>query len=154
MLGVDIDDHVESDRGMVPGLGLLGVATTFAPNKVVRRRQGTALGAPVSGYELHHGRTRRFDGQAGWMELGDPTEVEGGRSADGRILGTSLHGIFEGDGFRTALLAEVARLRGAVRRAAPPSSFAAARQAQHDRLADAIASHLDLDALDAIIGGI
>ena len=154
MLGVDIVDRVESGRGRVPGLGLLGVATTFEPTKVVRRRQGTALGAPVSGYEIHHGRTRRLDGQAGWLELGDPAEVEGGRSATGRVLGTSLHGIFEGDGFRSALLAEVARLRGAVRRPAPASSFAAARRAQHDRLADAIEAHVDLDALDAVIGGI
>ena len=37
MLGVSIDDRVESERGTVEGLGLLPVATTFGTEKVLAR---------------------------------------------------------------------------------------------------------------------
>src|SRR6185503_20878022 len=59
MLGHSLDDAVESGRGHVAGLGLLDVTTTFAPDKVVRRRRGRAMGQPVTGYQIHHGRVRR-----------------------------------------------------------------------------------------------
>ena len=84
-------------------------------------------------------------------------EAEGTASAtvDGGlapVLGTSLHGLFEEDGFRAAFLMAVARRRG--KRFAPAGvSFTAARQAQLDRFADLLEGHLDLPALEAIISG-
>src|SRR5205807_1511422 len=65
---------------------------------------------------------------------------------DARALGTSLHGLFEEDGFRAAFLTEVGRRRG--KTFVPAGvSFAAARDAQFDRLADLIEANLDLDAV-------
>ena len=59
----------------------------------------------------------------------------------GRFWGTTLHGLFEDDGFRAAFLG-----------IAPSGlSFAAAREAQLDRLADMLEAHLDLAALEAIV---
>ena len=86
------------------------------------------------------------------LDDGGATEDEGCRAADGRVLGTSLHGLFEDDGFRAALLAEVARLRG---RHHPESSvdFAAVRRAQFDVVADVLKASLDMAALEAIIAG-
>jgi adenosylcobyric acid synthase len=138
MLGTAIEDGVESRAGHVAGLGLLDAQTVFQPTKVLRQRFGSALGAPVWGYQVHHGRVR---GPSGWVHLDDPPEDEGARS--GRVLGTSLHGLFEGDAFRGAFLSEVARARGKSF-TWRPSSFAAARDAQYDRLADALDAHLDL----------
>ena len=40
---------------MVDGLGLLPVRVRFGPEKILRRPQGRALGAPVAGNEIHHG---------------------------------------------------------------------------------------------------
>ncbi len=141
MLGTSIDDTVESGEGRVPGLGLLGTDTTFEPAKVLRQRHGRALGAPVHGYQVHHGRVQS---SSGWVQLDDPPEDEGAQ--EGRVFGTSLHGIFESDGFRRTFLGEVARLRGRSF-AGRPSSFAAARQAQYDRVADALEAHLDLSGV-------
>jgi adenosylcobyric acid synthase len=66
------------------------------------------------------------------------------------VLGTNLHGLFEEDRFRASFLAHVGRRRG--RRFRPAGvSFAAARAAQADRLADLVATHLDLSRVEAVI---
>jgi adenosylcobyric acid synthase len=62
------------------------------------------------------------------------------------VFGTSLHGLFEQDRFRGEFLRFVAGVRG---KSWQPSgvSFAAAHEDQIDRMADACAAHLDLNAL-------
>ncbi|HLF41853.1 MAG TPA: cobyric acid synthase, partial [Acidimicrobiia bacterium] len=157
MLGKVIHDPVESGHdGPVDGLGWLPVETRFEPGKVTRQRHGVALGHPVTGYQIHHGRTAPANP---WVTLDDDHDdraaaggagPEGAASDDGRVLGTSLHGLFESDGFRAAFLAEVARRR---HKTFTPSgvSFAAAREAQFDRLADLLEAHADLSAIDRLI---
>jgi adenosylcobyric acid synthase len=149
-LGRRITDDVESGAGTVSGLGLLDVETVFEPEKVVRRRTGRTVDgrAEVVGYQIHLGRAHGGDP---WLEL-DPVEVggdveaEGSRSADGRIRGTSLHGLFDADGVRAAILSDVADRRSRTF-TAHPTPFTDRLQAQHDRLADWIDAHLDTAAL-------
>jgi adenosylcobyric acid synthase len=153
MLGRRIDDPVESSAGGVGGLGMLPAETRFEPDKVTRPRAGIAeLPAghqPVTGYQIHHGRTAST---ASWITLDDEwgTQPEGAVNDDGSVLGSSLHGLFEGDGFRTAFLAAVAARRGKTF-AASGVSFAAAREAQFDRLADLVEDHLDMAAIEKLI---
>ena len=131
MLGSTIDDLVEANAESEAGLGLLQSDTVFQPHKVVRRRSGTALGAPVHGYQIHHGRSRPRAAAAAWMALHGEggVEPEGCRSDDGRVFGTSVHGLFESDDFRAAFLSEVASRRGKARSGRGPS-FAAERAAR------------------------
>ena len=151
MLGHRIADPlgIETAAGAeVAGLGVLAVATTFDATKVTRQRKGTALGAAVHGYEIHHGRVEPAGACDPWLCLdGEP---EGATTADARLLGTSLHGLLESDDVRAALLRAVARRRG---RDWEPSgaSFAAAREAQLDRLGDLVEEHLDLTTIDRLI---
>ncbi|MDP9387158.1 MAG: cobyric acid synthase [Actinomycetota bacterium] len=155
MLGNTIVDHVESGRGRVPGLGWLDVETVFGADKVTRQRRGTALGRRVSGYEIHHGRTTPGPAATAWVHLDDVHgRHDAGARATGRtgggVAGTTLHGLFEEDGFRAAFLTDIGRRRG---KAFVPAgvSFHAARQAQFDRLADLLDAHLDMAALEAIL---
>ncbi|HVF74348.1 MAG TPA: cobyric acid synthase [Acidimicrobiales bacterium] len=153
MLGRRLHDDVESGRGTVDGLGWLDVETTFAPDKITRQRRGHAMGARVTGYEIHHGIVTRGARSAGWLHLDDVygSEDEGAVDLeDASVLGTSLHGVFEDDGFRAVFLTEVGRRRD---KSFVPAgvSFAKAREAQFDRLADVLEAALDLDALDRII---
>ncbi|HEU5084394.1 MAG TPA: cobyric acid synthase [Acidimicrobiales bacterium] len=151
VLGRRIVDEVESRAGVVEALGLLDVETEFHDEKVVRRRTGRSTdGYAVAGYQIHLGRAR---GGTPWLELDDvhggPPEPEG--SVEGRVRGTSLHGVLDADGLRGALLGEVADCRGRTFRP-HPTPFAARLDAQHDRLADWLDAHLDTDAVTALTG--
>jgi len=152
VLGRRIVDHVESGAGEVDGLGLLDVETTFAPDKVVARRTGVATTAgtahPVAGYQIHLGRAA---GERPWLRLDGPDGPvdDGSASGDGRVLGTSLHGLLDADGLRAALLTEVAARRGR-RFQASPEPFAARLEAQHDRLAAWLGEHLDMARVQSL----
>ena len=145
MLGEAIHDDVESDAGAVAGLGLLPVSTTFAPEKVTRRVSGTALGHPVAGYRIHHGRVVPEGGDA-FVEVDG--QVDG--VAVGTVYGTTVHGLLETDGFRAAFLGAVAA-RAGKRFVAGTTPFAAVREARIDRLADVLEAHLDLDAVTSLV---
>ncbi|MGH3773672.1 MAG: cobyric acid synthase [Pseudonocardiaceae bacterium] len=145
MLARRITDHVESGAGEVTGLGLLDLDVVFDQCKHLRRAAGTALGEPVTGYEIHHGRVVHR-GDAGLIS-GLISGVDEG-SDSGHVLGTHWHGLLENDAFRRALLRRVARFAGRPGfRPAPATSFAALRAAQLDLLGDLVSAHLDTDAL-------
>jgi adenosylcobyric acid synthase len=142
MLGDEIDDPVESRLGRVAGLGVLPVRVRFGAVKRLARPAGQALGAPVAGYEIHHGVA----------EVTDPAAeafLDGCRL--GAVWGTSWHGVLENDEFRRAFLAEAAAAAGRDFVPAPGTDFAAIRQARLDVLGDLVAGHLDTAALSRLI---
>jgi adenosylcobyric acid synthase len=159
MLGRTISDTcgVEGPPGEQPALGWLAVETAFAGDKVLDRPTGTAVAGPgtghaVAGYRLHHGRVRpSASGAVPWL-VTDRGEDVGWRTPDGRVSGTTLHALFERDGFREAVLGWVARRAG--KRWSPGGvRFAEARMARLDRIADLLERHLDLDRLGTLIEG-
>jgi adenosylcobyric acid synthase len=142
MLAGQIEDQVESRRGTVPGLGLLPMRVVFGRQKILGRPHGRALGAPVAGYEIHHGVA----------EITDPAAepfLDGCRR--GPVWGTSWHGVLENNDFRRAFLTEVAALAGRDFTPAPGTDFAAVREARLDVLGDLVAGYLDTAALSALI---
>ncbi|MFC3230738.1 cobyric acid synthase [Marinibaculum pumilum] len=147
LLGRRVDDPQGSDGapGSSPGLGLLDVATAMAAQKVVREAQGIAPdygGAAVRGYEIHMGATEGPDAARPLVLLdGRP---DGARSADGRVEGSYLHGLFGSDGFRAAWLES---LRAGTASGLP---FEAGVDAALDEIAEALEAHLDLDGLLAL----
>jgi len=148
LLGERIVDRVESRAGEVAGLGLLPVETVFEPGKVLGNPTGTAPGlggVPAAGYEIHHGRTRRFGAEPVLAsDDGDP----GCRR--GPVVGIAWHGVFEGDEFRRAFLGWVAAERG-LDWMPGTRPFAAVREQRLDTLGDLIAEHTDTAALDRLI---
>ena len=109
----------------------------------------------AGGYEIHHGRpavTGDASGVEAWFALDDEhgLEPEGLVDRHHGVLGTSLHGVLEHDDVRLWLL----RWAAARRQVTPPSStvpFAKRREDRIDRLADALAVHLDLSRLFELI---
>jgi adenosylcobyric acid synthase len=142
MLAATITDDVESRAGTVPGLGLLSTTVRFARRKTLGRPAGSALGEPVSGYEIHHGVVTG----GGTVPFLDGWEA-------GSVRGTSWHGIFESDGFRRAFLADLAARTGRSFTGAPDVSFATVRERRYDVLAGMIDEHLDTTALLTLIEG-
>ena len=143
MLAREIVDDIESGAGTVSGLGLLPASVRFAVDKVVDRPTGEAYGVRVgTAYAIHHGRVT-VDGDA-------ESFLDGCRS--GAVWGTSWHGVLEEDAFRRAFLRDVAATaacHGFV--VASDTEFAALREQRIDRLADAVAEHLDTAALRRLI---
>lgn len=165
MLGRAIYDPEgrESNVPEVAGLGLLPVVTHFSAEKQTIRAGGQVVanaglfaGAsdlPCNGYEIHMGRTVLLDGALRLLHItrrgGQPaSDTDGATSADGRVAGTYLHGLFDNDALRHALLANLAAQRGSIRKAAPMRFD---REAQYDRLAAAVRAHLDMARLSQII---
>ena len=144
MMGGRISDGVESCKGEVSGLGLLPVETVFGEEKILGRPEGRAVffgDEPVSGYEIRHGRVARSGG--------DPLFLVDGADEGcvvGETFGTSWHGVFESDAYRRAFLRRVAEARG-LDWTPGDETFAAAREAQLDRLGDLIAENVDREAL-------
>ncbi len=150
MLSRRIHDEVESRRGEVDGLGLLPVDIAFEKAKTLARPAGQALGAPVGGYEIHHGQVVWRDPDLPGLITLPSGEAEGALA--GNVFATHWHGAFECDEFRRRFLtraAEIAGRRGFV--AAGDTDFAALRTATVDRLADLIEEHVDTKALWRLI---
>jgi adenosylcobyric acid synthase len=144
MLARRILDPVESGRGAVAGLGLLDIEIAFERDKQLARPGGIALGQPVHGYEIHHGRVLRN----GHPELVVGVDGVAEGSDAGTVLGSHWHGLLENDAFRRALLTRIAPDGFAV---APDTCFADVRIAQLDLLGDLVEHHLDTEALWRLI---
>ncbi|MEZ5643968.1 MAG: cobyric acid synthase [Burkholderiaceae bacterium] len=99
-----IDTHGVDGNG--PGLGLLPLVTSFAPDKTVRRsevRLGTVVGpwqalsgVTLAGYEIHHGQTAQHPAMAAKGDMA--RELVPGlawQNLAGNVLGLYLHGLFE-----------------------------------------------------------
>ncbi|WP_349365187.1 MAG: cobyric acid synthase [Roseitalea porphyridii] len=106
MLGRIVRDPlgIEGAPGEAEGLGLLDIETVMAPEKTVRnsRARSVAFDVPLNGYEIHLGETTGPDcARPVAMIDGRP---DGATSADGRVFGTYLHGLFDSGPFRQAFL--------------------------------------------------
>ncbi|TQV66265.1 cobyric acid synthase [Aliiroseovarius halocynthiae] len=145
MLGTTIidADGIEGPAGQVTGLGHLDVVTHLEPRKTLALTQATHLASaePVEGYEIHLGRTEGPDCAKAWLSVGG--RHEGASSADGRIQGCYLHGLFAADGFRRHFLKGLGAQVSDV-------SFDTQIETSLDALADHLEAHLDLDRLLAL----
>jgi adenosylcobyric acid synthase len=150
MLGRRLADPlgVEGPAGEVAGLGLLDVETVMGGDKALRQTAGRhgPSGAPISCYEMHIGRTEGRDRTRPFAHLSDGRE-DGALSADGRVAGTYLHGLFASDGFRHEFLGALAH------REEQGVAFEQELEATLDLLADHLGRHIDLDRVLEIAHG-
>lgn len=159
MLGEEIRDPDEVEHGgSTRGLGLLPIRTMMTRCKVTVPARGklkrpAIFGIDVSqcklrGYEIHMGRTEYLSDALPFAELVRSGEVitDGCVSQEGRVFGTYVHGIFDGDGFRHAFIKSA---HAALHLSTPIelNAWERERQAQLDRLADTFSRALDLDAV-------
>ena len=151
-------DGIEAEAGTrATGLGLLPIETVFAGDKQTVQVQATLhaevgpfaglAGAPIRGYEIHMGRSRPLDESDSWLcQISSSTDghFDGVVTANGRIWGTYLHGIFDNDSLRHAWLRSLGWQ-------ATGQRFD--REAAYNRLADHVQAHLDMAMLRRIIWG-
>ncbi|KTB85870.1 cobyric acid synthase [Pseudomonas syringae] len=149
MLGEQLHDPLglEGAAGSSPGLGLLAMSTVLETEKQLRNVRGhlTLEGAEVSGYEIHAGVTTGAALEHAAVRL-DDGRCDGAQSADGQILGTYLHGLFESRAACSALL------RWAGLENVQSVDYHALRERDIERLADLVEKHLDGKLLRELCG--
>lgn len=133
-------DGIEGPAGRVDGLGLLDVETTLtAEKRLVAVTGETADGTPFLGYEMHMGATDGPDRARPFARLAEDMP-EGAVSADGKVSGTYVHGLFSDDRQRAAWLARL----GA---SAAGFDYEAGVDETLDALAAHLEKHVDIDRL-------
>jgi len=145
MLGQSVadPDGIEGAAGETPGLGLLDVTTTMTPQKSLTRVTAVhaATSQPIDAYEIHIGHTEGPDCARPFARVGDAPE--GATSADGRVHGSYLHGLFASDAFRSAFLARLGI-------SATGEPYRGKVESALDALADHTETHLDVEGLLAL----
>ena len=146
MLGKRIADPlgIEGVPADVEGLGLLDVETILSPAKMLRHVEGTALGVPVGGYEMHMGETRGPGTERPFAIIAGAAR-DGAVSGDGKVIGSYLHGMFASPELRHALLARI-DVTGSGR------NYVADVDTALDDIAAEFAAHADIDAMLRIAG--
>ena len=162
MLGQRIVDHegIESDRPETVALGLLEIETTFQPEKITERVGAIHLqtGLPVAGYEIHAGRVAGITSSGAVFRIIERDGVgaddfEGVHSEDGRVIGTSIHGLFDAAGFRRNFIDSVRQSKGLAALALNgPDDPNADRRTAFDRLADVLEAHVDMSRVASLAG--
>ncbi|GLQ50414.1 cobyric acid synthase [Dyella flava] len=149
MLGRTIHDPlgIESEPGSSVALGWLELETTLEMGKQLHRARGhlSFADAHVHGYEIHCGVSYGPALAQPFAQL-DGGRSDGALSADGQIIGTYLHGVFDDPQALHALL-HWAGLRNA-----QTINVHTLREASIDRLADALEAHLDTAKLEQLLG--
>ncbi len=133
-------DGCEGPPAEMPGLGLLDIETVLGGDKRLAQVTGHEIptGMPVWGYEMHLGITIGSGLERPMLDLhGHP---DGAVSADGRVTGCYLHGLFASDPFRRAFLSRLGAEAGAI-------AYEPMIENVLDRLADHLERHLDVPAL-------
>ncbi len=166
MLGRDVrDPSAVEGGGASPGLGLLPISTELHTKKTTVRATaywtdlhlfGQSIGpVQATGYEIHMGATR-YAGEArpfcrvqraGAFGL----SADGATTGDAFIVGSYLHGLFDGDEFRHAFI----RAARTACRLTPPvalAAVAAERDARLNRLAAHVERAVDIEAMLAWVG--
>ena len=140
-------DGVEGPARSVDALGLMNFETTLAPKKHLTNVSGKLFGsdASVVGYEIHMGETCGDDLSRPAVELDDGRH-DGAVSADGQIICSYLHGLFDHPEACQALL-QWAGLD-------TPDTFdyAALKEREINRVADMLEKEMDIEKLISNLG--
>ena len=147
MLGRRITDPegIEGPAGSASGLGLLDLETTLSGEKVLKPVSGVLASAPApfDGYEMHVGRTTGAALERPFLFIGNT--ADGAQSADGRIAGTYVHGLFARAEARGAVLKDLGAMSNATHHAGVVDALL-------DSLAQSFEKAVDIAALSAIAG--
>ncbi len=156
MLGDEIRDpyRTESDVKVAPGLGILKVKTSLAPEKITRQASASFYASEESpkftGYEIHLGETVLGEGVRPLFRLqrvgDDEVRCDGAVGGDGKVMGTYLHGLFDSADGLSWILDHWRRLLGK-QLTQPVLDPKAERERRYDALADHFRRHMNLDLI-------
>lgn len=145
-------DGLEGEPGNTHGLGLLPVETVLAAPKTTTLARFFWDETQGTGYEIHMGQTRSEQGTSLFHVTEQNSRAcdfaEGCVSADNRVMGTYMHGLFDRPQILEKWLAHVGIHGVRVSGLQGP----AARDLQYNLLAQHFEAHADIAALMACLG--
>ena len=165
MLGNRLRDpgHVESMVPEASGLGLLDMEVEFLADKTTVQASGRIIGGeswmpeidgmPLDGYEIHAGKNLPGAGAVPWLLLTSRAGVDGYRNAEGNVLGSYLHGLFDDGRLWRAIVNRVRAEKGLSAQAGAALMLAQYRERELDRLAGIVRASLDMQAIYRIAKG-
>jgi adenosylcobyric acid synthase len=167
MLGEHIvDPSGVEHEGATRGLGLLPLRTEMQPRKITSITSGATL-APtlfgqaipslqLTGYEIHIGDSEILSGGQAFAQLHRASQpqqpgFDGCVSADSRIFGTYLHGLFDEDSFRHAFLTAARKFHG-LTPAPVMDNWKSKREESLNRLANTVRASLEMERIFSWVG--
>ena len=166
MLGNTVRDPggVESGTPEVAGMGILDVDTVLTTEKATAQVTGECLNAGagrLAGYEIHMGRTDLGGNAAPLFVINerngqkinyyDGAASRAGLTVDAGLpvaWGTYIHGIFDNDEFRRAI---ISGLRQRKNRPAPPLNYSDLKEKGIESLAGLVEANIDMEAILKLI---
>ena len=149
MLGRTVSDPEQVEAAgisEIKGMGLLDMDTLFRGEKVQAQTEGIFENIPglfsclnglsYQGYEIHMGRS---------------LERRSAVTCKGNVYGSYIHGIFDAPGVAEAILGALCRKKGLDPARLGSFDPKAYKEAQYDKLADAVRSGLDMDLVYRVL---
>ncbi len=158
MLGEKIEDKCGAEGGgSIRGMGLLPMITYFEKEKTRKKVQGNICsingklsclsGKKISGYEIHMGNSQLINGSCF-------VDVNGqlGGCCNENVMGSYIHGTFDEDDFRNALIGMLCSNKGIEYNCEADISYKEYRERQYDKLARILRESLDMEKIYKILG--
>lgn len=166
ILGKTLEDPlgVETNLKVMDGLGLLDIKTVFEEKKVTTRVEGTIDSKVLEGieenidlygYEIHMGKTTVGEDAMPLVKINKKNNhlenyFDGAVNKKGNILGTYIHGVFDGVNFRQYVVNKLRAKKGIESKTS--MEYESLRDKELDRLADIVRKSLDMDKIYEAIG--
>jgi adenosylcobyric acid synthase len=142
---------VEGPPGVTAGVGLLPVETELKAPKTTTRSRFTWGDVEGNGYEIHMGQTRCLEGTSLLSVTSRNgtacNDADGCINADGRVLGTYMHGLFDTPAVTRRWLAGIGLASVAVNTTHGP----VARDSAYDHLARHFETYVDVAAIEGLL---
>lgn len=160
MLGTYIEDPlgVETKVKAVEGMNILDVSTVFAKEKITTRVKGKVCGLTenidIYGYEIHMGSCNYGKKAKPLVEITDKNGCscnfkEGAINSGRNVMGTYIHGIFDGAELRQYIMNTLRSRRGIKHKNS--KVYENLRDGEIDKLADIVRSSLDMKKVYEIL---
>ncbi len=160
LLGKVMEDPCGVEHGgVMRGMGLLDMRTVFSPAKTRTQIRGEMVqgaglwsgwqGREVTGYEIHMGTSENLGGCRELIRLSDG-RVDALANADGSVIGTYLHGIFDTDGFAESMIRRLMKEKG-MDHENWNFDLASHKEREYDKLADLVRRSFDMKKIYEIL---
>lgn len=160
MLGETLSDPDAVEHGGdIKGMGLLPIKTVFEKHKTRTQVSGRFLkldgilaglsNVSIEGYEIHMGKSISTNHLTNLQTINGQTKPDG--SFSGNVYGSYVHGIFDHPDCAKALIQSLCKAKGMDWNNVKTFDFAAYREEQYNKLAEAVRESLDMQAIYRIL---